>query len=122
MIELKKIEKVYNQGTTTEVRALKGISLSIKRGEIFGVIGLSGAGKSTLVKVLTGVYHKTNGTVVFDGQQIEPESPLRSQQIGISTVYQEVNLCANLSVAENIYSKALEDIYKNGKASEYLKE
>ena len=85
------------------VKALKHAQLNLKRGEIHSLMGENGAGKSTLVKVLTGVYHKTAGTVVFDGKQIEPESPLRSQQIGISTVYQEVNLCANLTVAENIY-------------------
>lgn len=85
------------------VKALKGAQLNLKRGEIHSLMGENGAGKSTLVKVLTGVYHKTNGTVIFDGQQIEPESPLRSQQIGISTVYQEVNLCSNLTVSENIY-------------------
>ena len=60
-------------------------------------------GKSTLVKVLTGVYQKTAGDVIYCGDHIEPKSPLESQKIGISTVYQEVNLCANLSVAENIY-------------------
>ena len=85
------------------VKALKHAKFNLKRGEIHSLMGENGAGKSTLVKVLTGVYHKTNGTVIFDGHQIEPESPLRSQQIGISTVYQEVNLCANLTVAENIY-------------------
>ena len=85
------------------VKALKHAQLNLKRGEIHSLMGENGAGKSTLVKVLTGVYHKTNGTVIFDGKQIEPESPLQSQQIGISTVYQEVNLCANLTVAENIY-------------------
>lgn len=85
------------------VKALKHAKLNIKRGEIHSLMGENGAGKSTLVKVLTGVYHKTAGTVIFDGNEIEPESPLNSQQIGISTVYQEVNLCANLTVAENIY-------------------
>lgn len=85
------------------VKALKHAKLNLKKGEIHSLMGENGAGKSTLVKVLTGVYHKTAGTVIFDGKQIEPESPLRSQQIGISTVYQEVNLCANLTVAENIY-------------------
>ena len=85
------------------VKALKHAQFNLKRGEIHSLMGENGAGKSTLVKVLTGVYHKTNGTVIFDGNQIEPESPLQSQQIRISTVYQEVNLCANLTVAENIY-------------------
>lgn len=85
------------------VKALKHAKLNLKKGEIHSLMGENGAGKSTLVKVLTGVYHKTSGTVIYDGKEIEPESPLRSQQIGISTVYQEVNLCANLTVAENIY-------------------
>ncbi len=85
------------------VKALKGVNFNLKRGEILSLMGENGAGKSTLVKVLTGVYHKTNGSIEFDGKTIEPQSPLQSRQIGISTVYQEVNLCANLSVAENIY-------------------
>lgn len=85
------------------VKALKHAQFNLKKGEIHSLMGENGAGKSTLVKVLTGVYHKTGGTIFYDGHQIEPESPLQSQQIGISTVYQEVNLCANLTVAENIY-------------------
>ena len=85
------------------VKALKDVSFNLKKGEIISLMGENGAGKSTLVKVLTGVYHKTNGEITFDGKVIEPTTPLASQQMGISTVYQEVNLCANLSVAENIY-------------------
>ena len=85
------------------VKALKDVTFNLKKGEIISLMGENGAGKSTLVKVLTGVYHKTNGQIIFDGQEIEPTTPLASQQMGISTVYQEVNLCANISVAENIY-------------------
>ena len=85
------------------VKALKDVSFNLKKGEIISLMGENGAGKSTLVKVLTGVYHKTNGEIIFDGNKIEPTTPLASQKMGISTVYQEVNLCANLSVAENIY-------------------
>ncbi|HAR80619.1 MAG TPA: sugar ABC transporter ATP-binding protein [Succinivibrionaceae bacterium] len=85
------------------VKALKNVSFNLKRGEIHSLMGENGAGKSTLVKVLTGVYQKTNGEITFDGRQIAPKSPLESQQLGISTVYQEVNLCSNLSVAENIF-------------------
>lgn len=85
------------------VKALKNVEFNLKQGEIHSLMGENGAGKSTLIKVLTGVYHKTNGTIIFNGNQIEPTTPLASQQMGISTVYQEVNLCANLSVAENIY-------------------
>lgn len=78
------------------VKALKDVEFNLKKGEIISLMGENGAGKSTLVKVLTGVYHKTNGTIVFDGKQIEPTTPLASQKMGISTVYQEVNLCAKL--------------------------
>lgn len=85
------------------VKALKGAQFNLKKGEIHSLMGENGAGKSTLVKVLSGVYHKTHGTVTYDGEVIEPTSPLQTQKLGISTVYQEVNLCANLSVAENIY-------------------
>ncbi len=85
------------------VKALKDVSFNLRRGEIHSLMGENGAGKSTLVKVLTGVYQKTAGDVIYCGDHIEPKSPLESQKIGISTVYQEVNLCANLSVAENIY-------------------
>ncbi len=85
------------------VKALKDVSFNLKKGEIHSLMGENGAGKSTLVKVLTGVYQKTNGTIDYAGRIIEPKTPLESQQMGISTVYQEVNLCANLTVAENIY-------------------
>ena len=85
------------------VKALKNVEFNLKRGEIHSLMGENGAGKSTLIKVLTGVYHKTNGQIEFNGNIIEPKTPLESQKLGISTVYQEVNLCANLTVAENIY-------------------
>ncbi|MCR5536139.1 MAG: sugar ABC transporter ATP-binding protein [Succinivibrio sp.] len=85
------------------VKALKDVSFNLKKGEIHSLMGENGAGKSTLVKVLTGVYQKTRGEIEFDGQVIAPKTPLESQKLGISTVYQEVNLCQNLSVAENIY-------------------
>ncbi len=99
MIEYKNVVKEYPNG----VLATDHISLKIEQGELVYVVGPIGAGKSTLVKVLTGVYQKTAGDVIYCGDHIEPKSPLESQKIGISTVYQEVNLCANLSVAENIY-------------------
>lgn len=85
------------------VKALQEVKFNLKPGEIHSLMGENGAGKSTLVKVLTGVYQKTAGTIIYHGEEIAPKSPLESQQLGISTVYQEVNLCANLTVAENIY-------------------
>lgn len=85
------------------VLALDGVDFSMRRGEVHALMGENGAGKSTLVKVLTGVYPRDAGEVVFDGERIAPRSPLEAQHLGISTIYQEVNLIPHLSVAENIF-------------------
>ncbi|MFJ5993744.1 sugar ABC transporter ATP-binding protein [Streptomyces sp. NPDC092370] len=85
------------------VRALSGVDFRLFPGEIHALMGENGAGKSTLIKVLTGVYSLDGGTVTLDGESVRFGSPLQAQQAGISTVYQEVNLCPNLSVAENIF-------------------
>ncbi len=84
------------------VQALRGVDFSISRGEIHALVGENGAGKSTLIKILTGVERPSSGTVTLDGQQVAIRSPLHAQELGISTVYQEVNLCPNLTVAENL--------------------
>ncbi|MEW6114729.1 MAG: ATP-binding cassette domain-containing protein, partial [Thermodesulfobacteriota bacterium] len=84
------------------VMALENVDYSLKRGEIHALVGENGAGKSTLIKVLTGVEQPDNGTIELDGKLIQVRSPQHSQELGISTVYQEVNLCTNISVAENI--------------------
>ena len=84
------------------VNALENVDFALKRGEIHALVGENGAGKSTLIKVLTGVEHPDAGSIELDGQIVHVRSPQQSQEIGISTVYQEINLCTNLSVAENI--------------------
>jgi len=84
------------------VQALEDVDFALERGEIHAIVGENGAGKSTLIKVLTGVERPDMGTITLDGQVIEVRSPQHAQSLGISTVYQEVNLCPNLSVAENI--------------------
>ena len=86
------------------VAALKGVHLRLRAGEIHTLMGQNGAGKSTLIKVLTGVYPVDGGDMYLEGRPIRPASPLQAQQLGISTVYQEVNLCPNLSVAENVFA------------------
>ncbi|WP_140626781.1 sugar ABC transporter ATP-binding protein [Methylibium rhizosphaerae] len=86
------------------VRALHGVELRLFAGEIHALMGQNGAGKSTLIKVLTGVHSADDGEMTLAGHRIAPGSPLEAQRLGISTVYQEVNLCPNLSVAENIYA------------------
>jgi galactofuranose transport system ATP-binding protein len=84
------------------VTALENVDFSLKRGEIHALVGENGAGKSTLIKLMTGVEHPDSGTIELDGKTIQVRSPQHSQELGISTVYQEVNLCTNISIAENI--------------------
>lgn len=86
------------------VRALDDVRLCLRGGEIHALMGQNGAGKSTLIKILTGVHAPDAGTIELDGRRIQPASTLDAQQLGISTVYQEVNLCPNLTVAENIFA------------------
>ncbi len=85
------------------VAALDDVHFELNRGEIHALLGENGAGKSTLIKVLTGVEERDTGSVFLEGIPISPKNPQEAQRLGISTVYQEVNLCPNLSVAENIY-------------------
>ncbi len=84
------------------VKALDNVEFSLRRAEIHCLVGENGAGKSTLIKVLTGVDHPDSGKITLDGKEIHTRSPQHAQSLGISTVYQEVNLCLNLTVAENI--------------------
>src|SRR5216117_2995357 len=84
------------------VKALSNVDFTARRGEVHALMGENGAGKSTLIKVLTGVYRRDTGEMQLDGHSIDPASPAEAQSLGISTVYQEVNLIPYLSVAENI--------------------
>ena len=85
------------------VHALENVDFTLHSGEVHALVGENGAGKSTLIKVLTGVHAKDGGKIAMEGRPISPSSPLEAMKCGISTVYQEVNLCPNLSVAENIF-------------------
>src|ERR1700750_2027985 len=80
------------------VRALEGVDFRLFPGEVHALMGENGAGKSTLIKVLTGVYEIDAGEIRLAGEPVEFTGPLQAQKAGISTVYQEVNLCPNLSV------------------------
>lgn len=99
VLELRGIDKRF-----AGVHALQDVNLTLHPGEVHALMGQNGAGKSTLIKVLTGVVSLDAGEILLDGRAIRPESPLDAQKLGISTVYQEVNLCPNLSVAENIFA------------------
>lgn len=85
------------------VKALNSVDFELRKGEIHSLMGENGAGKSTLIKVLTGVYEIDEGTITLNGKPVKINSTKEAQEHGISTVYQEVNLCPNLSVAENIF-------------------
>ena len=85
-------------------RALDGVDLCLRAGEVHALLGQNGAGKSTLIKVISGACEPAAGAMQMDGQPVRPQSPIQAQRLGISTVYQEVNLCPNLSVAENMYA------------------
>ncbi|MGP4038636.1 sugar ABC transporter ATP-binding protein [Gracilibacillus sp. D59] len=85
------------------VKALSNVNFTLKQGEIHSLMGENGAGKSTLIKVLTGVHKRDEGSLFFKEEKIDINSPQSAQNMGISAVYQEVNLCENLSVAENIF-------------------
>src|SRR5262245_57988436 len=84
------------------VAALEDVDFSLQKGEIHALMGENGAGKSTLIKILTGVEHPDEGSIELEGKPVQVRSPQHSQELGISTVYQEINLCTNISVAENI--------------------
>ena len=83
--------------------ALGQVDLTLYGGEVHALLGENGAGKSTLIKCLTGAYARDGGTITLDGREIAPTGTDASQAAGIGTVYQEVNLLTNLTVAENLF-------------------
>ena len=83
--------------------ALSDVDFTLLPGDVHVLVGENGAGKSTLIKLITGVHHKDSGKILLEGKEIDPHSPRDAQDLGISTVYQEVNLIPTMSVAENIF-------------------
>ncbi len=100
VLELHGIQKSF-----PGVKALQGVDFTLREGEIHALMGENGAGKSTLIKVITGVYTKDAGDIFLKGHEgtVNINSPQAAQDLGISTVYQEITLCPNLTVAENMY-------------------
>ncbi|WP_288326415.1 sugar ABC transporter ATP-binding protein, partial [uncultured Clostridium sp.] len=85
------------------VHALKAASLELKKGEVHALMGENGAGKSTLMKVLTGIYSKDSGEIIYKGKEVEFSSPKEAQEAGIIIVHQELNMMNHLTVAQNIF-------------------
>jgi ABC-type sugar transport system ATPase subunit len=89
------------------VQALESVSLTLLPGEVHAVIGENGAGKSTLMNILAGELLPDSGTVVIDGHEVRLTTPLKSKALGINVVFQELSLCPNLSVGENVMMPSL---------------
>lgn len=98
LVEMRNIEKSYGR-----VQALRGVNLSIKRGEIVGLLGDNGAGKSTLIKVLSGAVPYTSGEIIIKGRPVRMRSTLDAIANGIETIYQDSALVPQLSIARNLF-------------------
>jgi simple sugar transport system ATP-binding protein len=98
LLQMRHIEKRF-----PGVLALHNVDFTLRKGEIHALMGENGAGKSTLIKILTGVYQMDGGEIRIDGESAVIRSPQDAQNKGISTVYQEITLCPNLTVAENMF-------------------
>lgn len=113
LLELRGIEKRF-----PGVLALNNVDFTLRKGEIHALMGENGAGKSTLIKILTGVYSMDAGSIKVEGQNVHISSPQDAQNNGISTVYQEITLCPNLTVAENMFIGRDNNNWVNQKAYE----
>jgi ribose transport system ATP-binding protein len=84
------------------VRAVDSVSFNIKRNTVHCLVGENGAGKSTLIKILTGAYDRTSGTTLLNGEEYTPHNPKEARDLGVSTLYQELNVVDELTVEENL--------------------
>lgn len=98
LLEMKGIGKSF-----PGVKALQGVNLTVREGQVHALLGENGAGKSTLIKILSGAYTKDEGQIFFEGKPVEIKGPPDAQALGISTIYQEFNLAPHLTIAENIF-------------------
>jgi ABC-type sugar transport system ATPase subunit len=98
LLEMKGISKSF-----PGVRALDNVSFSVKKGEVHALLGENGAGKSTMIKIIAGIYHPDAGEIFIDGQRVEISDVHDSKKAGISVIHQELSMCGNLTIAENIF-------------------
>ena len=96
LLEVRNIEKTF-----PGVRALSGVSFDVRPGEVHALLGENGAGKSTLIKIVSGVYQPDLGSILVNGTQVEFSTPDDARRAGVATIYQELLLFPELSVAEN---------------------
>ena len=98
ILEMKEIDKSF-----PGVHALDHVDFEVKRGEVHALMGENGAGKSTLMKVLTGIYTKDSGTIIYEGKEVEFHNTREAQDAGVVIVHQELNMVGHLTVAQNIF-------------------
>ena len=98
ILELKNIDKSF-----PGVHALNNVSFDVRRGEVHALMGENGAGKSTLMKVLTGIYTKDSGSIIYEGKEVEFHNAREAQDAGVIIVHQELNMMGHLTVAQNIF-------------------
>jgi ribose transport system ATP-binding protein len=98
MLEMRGMDKSF-----PGVHALRSVDLTVKRGEVLGLVGENGAGKSTLIKILSGAYARDSGEIRIDGQLVEAATPRHMIERGVAVIYQEPTLAPHLSTAENIF-------------------
>ena len=98
LVQMKNIAKSFS-----DTKVLKGVHLELDHGEILALLGENGAGKSTLMKILSGIYSKDSGEIYLDGELCHFQNPKEAQNKGVAIIHQEMNLCNDLSVSENIF-------------------
>jgi len=123
ILQAKEIDKTF-----PGVHALKKVSFELRKGEVHALLGENGAGKSTLMKIITGIYMKDSGTILYEGKELELTGPKHAQEVGISIVHQELNMIHHLTVAQNIYigremmnGKMINDTKMNEEAAKLFK-
>ena len=98
VLEMKNIHKSFGS-----VKVLKGVDLTLRRGEVLGLIGENGAGKSTMIKILCGIYKATSGEIRMHGKKVDISDAQTARKLGISTIYQDLSVVPELNAAQNIF-------------------
>lgn len=97
LVEMLDLEKEFSGS-----KALRGVNVEFRRGEVHGLLGENGAGKSTLIKILTGVYSPSGGQILFEGKPVRIHSPLEARRLGLGAVYQDAELVGSFTIGQNI--------------------
>jgi D-xylose transport system ATP-binding protein len=98
LLELRGVSKVFGA-----VRALSNMNLSVEAGKVTALVGDNGAGKSTAIKTISGLWEPTEGQVLWDGKPVHVHSPKDAEALGITTIYQDLALCDNLDIVQNMF-------------------